>query len=71
MGLFRRKNKKIEQEKEIGRELTDEELEKVTAGNPGKRDWCPKVDVAPINAEELTDEELENVRGGIPKHDER
>lgn len=79
MGLFSKKNKKIEQPKSKKREpdieLTEEELDKVTAGVPkfnDDRDWCPRVEVEPINAGELTEEELDEVKAGVPKYnDER
>lgn len=51
MGLFKRKNKKVEpikkenKEQEKGLELED--LDKVTAipYKPDSRDWCPRVDL--------------------------
>lgn len=76
MGLFSRKNKKIEQIKNAKKgtdiELTEEELDKVTAGVPySSEDWCPRVDVEPINTGELTEEELDNVKAGVHEIDER
>lgn len=75
MGLFSKKNKKLEQPKSAKKgtdiELTAEELDKVTAGVPrNNRDWCPRVDVAPINTGELTEEELDEVKAGVPKINE-
>lgn len=76
MGLFSRKNKKIEQIKNAKKgtdiELTEEELDKVTAGVPySRREWCPRVDVDPIDTGELTEEELDNVKAGVHEIDER
>lgn len=75
MGLFSKKNKKLEQPKRTKKgtdiELTEEELDKVTAGVPhGNRDWCPRVDVEPIDTGELTEEELDEVKAGVPIIDE-
>ena len=79
MGLFSKKNRKLDQSKSGKKgtdiELTEEELDKVTAGVPSannNRDWCPKVKVEPINIGELTEEELDEVKAGVPKiNDER
>lgn len=79
MGLFSKKNRKLDQSKSEKKgtdiELTEEELDKVTAGVPSgnnDRDWCPKVKVEPIDTGELTEEELDEVKAGVPKiNDER
>lgn len=79
MGLFSKKNRKLDQSKSGKKgtdiELTEEELDKVTAGVPNgnsDRDWCPKVKVEPIDTGELTEEELDEVKAGVPKiNDER
>ena len=67
MGLLKGKNKKLE--KDI--ELTEEELDKVTAGVPKRNDWCPKVEVSGKVSDELTEKELDQVRAGVPEIDER
>lgn len=79
MGLFSKKNRKLAQTKSRKKgtdiELTEEELDKITAGVPNSnndRDWCPRIKVEPINTGELTEEELDEVKAGIPKiSDER
>lgn len=76
MGLFSKKNRKLDQSKSGKKgtdiELTEEELDKVTAGVPSdnNRDWCPKVKVEPIDTGELTEEELDEVKAGVPKINE-
>lgn len=67
MGLLKGKNKKAE--KDI--ELTEEELDKVTAGVPNRNDWCPKVNVSGKASDELTEEELDQVTAAVPEIDER
>lgn len=74
MGLFSRKNKKVEQTKSKGKEqdieLTVEDLDKVTAAIPLGRAWCPRVDVEPINVEELS-EKSDSVRDEVAEIDEK
>ena len=67
MGLLKGKNKKTK--KDI--ELTEEELDKVTAGVPKQKDWCPKVDVSGKVSDELTEEELDQVTAAVPEINER
>ena len=67
MGILKGKNKKSERDIE----LTEEELDKVTAGTPKKNDWCPKVDVSGKVSDELSEEELDQVTAGVPHKDER
>ena len=73
MGIFGRNNKKQNNKdklKEPDRELTLEELDKVTAGMPVSgesiSDLSTKVYYEPTEAE-LTEEELDQVTAGVPE----